>query len=128
LAADPDRLLRQAHRLRRRALRGLSPQLPPVAEDQGLRGIPGRAVQDERRINSAPRKQEWRKAVRRHQVRVRASGEGLDRESQLAWRIAEVASDPVAVPPEIVEIVIDRLIDTSAAAIAALNRDPVVSA
>jgi 2-methylcitrate dehydratase len=61
-------------------------------------------------------------------VRVRASGERLDRESQLAWRIAEVASDPVAVPPEIVEIVIDRLIDTSAAAIAALNRDPVVSA
>jgi len=31
------------------------PQLPAFAEDQGLRGVPGRAVQDERRINSAPR-------------------------------------------------------------------------
>jgi 2-methylcitrate dehydratase len=66
--------------------------------------------------------------VRRHEVRVRAAGERLDRESELAWRIAEVASDPVTVPSDIVEIVIDRIIDTTAAAVAALNRDPVVSA
>jgi 2-methylcitrate dehydratase len=66
--------------------------------------------------------------VRRHEVRVQAAGERLDRGSQLAWLIAEVACDPVAVPPEIVEIVTDRLIDVSACAIAALNRDPVVSA
>ena len=66
--------------------------------------------------------------MRRHELRVRASGERLDRESQLAWRIAEVACDPVAVEPDIIEIVKDRLIDTAAAAIAALNRDPVVSA
>ena len=73
-------------------------------------------------------KNERTTAVRHHKVRVRAPGEKLARDSQLAWGIAEVATDRVPSPPEIVEIVIDRVIDNAAAAAAAFNSDPVASA
>ena len=42
-----------------------------------------------------------------HHVRVHRSDENLAREGQLAWHIAEVAADPVAVEPEVVEALRD---------------------
>ena len=66
--------------------------------------------------------------VQLHPVRVHRSEEGLPREEQLAWRIAEVAADPVAVTPEVADMVVNRIIDNASVAIASLNRAPVVAA
>lgn len=66
--------------------------------------------------------------MRNHTVRVHRSDENLAREDQLAWKIAEVATDPVEVAPEVVDMVINRVIDNAAVAAASLARKPVVSA
>ena len=63
-----------------------------------------------------------------HSVRVHPSSENLARHDQLAWKIAEVAADPVAVTPEVTEMVINRLIDNAAVATASLVRGPAVAA
>jgi 2-methylcitrate dehydratase len=63
-----------------------------------------------------------------HQVKVHASAEKLPREEQLAWKIAEVAADPVGVEPDVAEMIANRIIDNAAVAIAAINRRPAVSA
>ncbi|MGO4692615.1 MmgE/PrpD family protein, partial [Glaciibacter sp. 2TAF33] len=63
-----------------------------------------------------------------HDVRVHRSDENLAREGQLAWRIAEVAADPVEVSAEVTEMVINRVIDNASVAAASLTRKPVVSA
>ena len=61
-------------------------------------------------------------------VRVYRSEETLNRADQLAWKIAEVAADPVAVTDEVTEMVINRMIDNASVATASLTRKPVVSA
>lgn len=66
--------------------------------------------------------------MRAHEVRVHPSGEILPRERQLAWRLAEVAADPVEVAPEVTEMVINRVIDNAAVAAASLTRDSAVAA
>ena len=63
-----------------------------------------------------------------HRVRVHPSSAQLPREEQLAWKIAEVAADAVPVQPEVAEVIIDRVIDDAAVAIAAINRSRVVAA
>jgi len=63
-----------------------------------------------------------------HRVRTHASVEGLPREGQLAWKIAEVAADPVAVDTEVAEMIGNRVIDNAAVAAASLRRGPVASA
>ncbi|MEY4989054.1 MAG: hypothetical protein RI933_687 [Actinomycetota bacterium] len=63
-----------------------------------------------------------------HEVRVYKSEENLKREDQLAWKIAEVASDKVAVEDEVTEMVINRIIENASVAVASLIRKPVVSA
>jgi len=63
-----------------------------------------------------------------HEVRVHGSGEVLPREEQLAWRLAEVAADPVEVSPEVTEMVINRVIDNQAVAAASLARASAVAA
>ena len=64
----------------------------------------------------------------KHHVRVYKSAEHLAREDQLAWKIAEVAADPVAVEPDVIDMIINRVIDNAAVAAASLTRRPVVSA
>jgi 2-methylcitrate dehydratase len=63
-----------------------------------------------------------------HEVRTYPSSAGLPREDQLAWKLAAVATDPVAVTPEVTDMVINRVIDDAAAAAAALTRGPVRAA
>jgi 2-methylcitrate dehydratase len=63
-----------------------------------------------------------------HDVKVYPSKVPLAREDQLAWKLAGVAADRVAVPKETTEMIINRMIDNAAVAIAAINRRPVVSA
>ena len=62
--------------------------------------------------------------VKEHHVRVYRSEENLPREEQLAYKIAKVATDPVAVTPEVADMVINRVIDNASVAIASLNRGP----
>ena len=59
-----------------------------------------------------------------HEVRVFSSEKTLARKAQLAWRIAACAADRVAVEPAVAEMVINRIIDNAAVAIAAINRAP----
>ena len=63
-----------------------------------------------------------------HELRVHRESERLPKAGQLAWRIAEVAADPVAVEPAVAEMIVNRCIDNAAVAVASLNRRPVVSA
>ena len=63
-----------------------------------------------------------------HHVRVHRSDENLAREGQLAWHIAEVAADPIAVESEVVDMIINRVIDNASVAAASLTRRPVSAA
>ena len=63
-----------------------------------------------------------------HEVRVHPERDRLAREDQLAWTIACVASDGVAVLPEVEDMIVNRIIDNASVAIAAINRRPVTSA
>lgn len=63
-----------------------------------------------------------------HHVRVHRSEENLAREDQLAHKIAEVASDPVAIDPAVEDMVINRILDNASVAIASLNRGPIIAA
>ncbi len=63
-----------------------------------------------------------------HDVRVHPEADRLARDQQLAWKIAAVAADPVAVDADVAEMIINRVIDNAAVAIASLNRHPVITA
>ncbi|HST71630.1 MmgE/PrpD family protein [Kocuria sp. U4B] len=63
-----------------------------------------------------------------HHVRVHPSKDELRREDQLAWKMAQVAADPVEVTEAVTEMVINRVLDNASVAIASLNRDPIVAA
>jgi 2-methylcitrate dehydratase len=61
-------------------------------------------------------------------VKVYPSKAKLPREQQLAWKIAGVAADKVAVQRDVADMIINRIIDNASVAMAAINRHPVVSA
>jgi 2-methylcitrate dehydratase len=63
-----------------------------------------------------------------HDVRVSPSKAGLKREDQLAWKIAGVAADKVAVTKDVAGMIINRIIDNASVAIASANRRSIVSA
>ena len=66
--------------------------------------------------------------MKQHSVRTYKSAEPLDRADQLAWKIASVASDDVAVEADVVEMIGNRIIDNAAVAAASIARRPVASA
>ncbi|HWR85390.1 MAG TPA: MmgE/PrpD family protein, partial [Rhodoglobus sp.] len=66
--------------------------------------------------------------MRIHEVRTHRSDEPLPREEQLAWRIAEVAAERIEPTVEVADMVINRVIDNAAVAVASLTRAPVVAA
>jgi 2-methylcitrate dehydratase len=73
----------------------------------------------------------WLRTVRNmriHDVRTRRSAEDFPRSEHLAWKIAEVAADPVAVPPETESMVINRIIDNASVSAASVIRRPVTAA
>ncbi|APH46207.1 2-methylcitrate dehydratase [Microbacterium sp. 1.5R] len=63
-----------------------------------------------------------------HHVRVHRSDENLAREDQLAWKIAEVAADPVEVDQDVTDMIINRIIDNASVAAASLTRGPINAA
>ena len=62
-----------------------------------------------------------------HKVKVYPSKINLPKKKQLAWKIAEVASDNSTLNREAIEMAINRIIDNSSVAIASLNRKSVIS-
>lgn len=63
-----------------------------------------------------------------HDVRTYKSAEPLAREDQLAWKLAVVATDPVAVDADVMEMIGNRIIDNAAVAAASIARRPIRSA
>ena len=66
--------------------------------------------------------------MRNIKVKVFPSVSKLKKKQQLAWKIAEIASDNAKLNEEAIDMVINRIIDNASVAIASLNRKPVISA
>ena len=66
--------------------------------------------------------------MKQHILKVYPENKQLKKNEQLAWKIADVASERVNVNSSAVAMVINRIIDNASVAIASLNRDSVVSA
>ena len=66
--------------------------------------------------------------MRNIKVKVHPSSSKLKKKEQLAWKIAEIASDKASLNEEAIDMVINRIIDNASVAIASFNRRPVVSA
>lgn len=66
--------------------------------------------------------------MRQIPVRVYPSKEKLEKKDQLAWKIAEIASDNAPIGEAVTDMVINRMIDNASVAIASVNRGPVASA
>jgi 2-methylcitrate dehydratase len=63
-----------------------------------------------------------------HSVRTHRSADDFPRSEHLAYKIAEVAADPVSVPVETEAMVINRMIDNAAVSAASVLRRPVATA
>ncbi|AKK10492.1 2-methylcitrate dehydratase PrpD [Corynebacterium uterequi] len=59
-----------------------------------------------------------------HTVRTHPSAEDFPYEEHLAYKIARVAADDVAVPTDTAEMIINRIIDNAAVAVASITRRP----
>ena len=66
--------------------------------------------------------------MKTHHVHAHPSRDELPRDDQLAWKMAEVAADPVAVESDVTEMIINRIIDNASVAVASLNRGPIKTA
>ena len=66
--------------------------------------------------------------MKTHSVRVHPEKNRIARADQFAWKIAQVAVDPVAIDDDVTDMIINRIIDNASVAIASVNRGPVVSA
>ncbi|KIU13684.1 2-methylcitrate dehydratase PrpD [Mycolicibacterium llatzerense] len=63
-----------------------------------------------------------------HEVRTRRSAEEFPRSEHLAWKIAEIAADPVEVTPAVEAMVVNRIIDNASVSAASVIRRPVAVA
>jgi len=66
--------------------------------------------------------------MREIKVKVHPSSANLEKKDQLAWQIAEIATDKSKPSGDAIEMVINRIIDNASVAIASFSRKPVVSA
>lgn len=63
-----------------------------------------------------------------YEIRTYKSSEALPKEKQLAWLIAELATDSVAVDADVAQMVSNRIIDNASVAVASLMRKPIIAA
>jgi len=66
--------------------------------------------------------------LKTYSVRTRRSAEEFPKSEHLAWKIAEIATDPVEVPADTSEMIVNRIIDNAAVAAASVTRRPVANA
>ena len=62
-----------------------------------------------------------------HKVKVYPSKINLPKKKQLAWKLAEIASDRSKLNKKSIDMVINRIIDNASVAIASLNRKAVIA-
>ena len=62
-----------------------------------------------------------------HKIKVYPSKKHLPKKNQLAWKIAEIASDNAKLNKDAIDMAINRIIDNASVAIASLNRKSVIS-
>src|SRR5690606_25024801 len=114
-----------------------SPRTPPTCTSATRCGRSARRLRPRTHPNTEPTSSDRstmnasvtsHEPATKHEVRAHKSAENLPREEQPAWKIAQVAVDPVEVEAEVVEMIANRIIDNASVAIASLNRKPVVSA
>lgn len=63
-----------------------------------------------------------------HIIKTRKSAEDFPYEEHFAYKVAKVAADPVEVPADSVDMIINRIIDNAAVAAASVTRRPVTVA
>jgi len=63
-----------------------------------------------------------------HAVKTFPEKAKLPKDEQLAWKLAQLAVDDVAISPHVTDMVINRVIDNAGVAIKAINRSPAASA
>ncbi|QKT06763.1 MmgE/PrpD family protein [Gordonia sp. X0973] len=63
-----------------------------------------------------------------HKVRTHRSAEDFPIEEHLAYKIAQIAVDPVEVPADTAEMIINRVIDNASVSAASVTRRPVTTA
>ena len=63
--------------------------------------------------------------MREIKVKVHPSSSNLKKEDQLAWKIAEIATDKSKPSGDAIDMVINRIIDNASVAIASFSRKPV---
>ncbi len=63
----------------------------------------------------------------RHILKVYPSKAKLNKKKQLAWKLAEIASDNAKLNKKSIDMVVNRIIDNASVAIASLNRKSVIS-
>jgi len=68
------------------------------------------------------------KKLRNIKVKVYPSKSKLNKKNQLAWKIAEIASDNANLNEKAIDMVINRIIDNTSVAVASLERKSVTSA
>lgn len=66
--------------------------------------------------------------MKKHLIKVYPSKVPLPKTEQFAWKLAEMASDPVEVESSVAEMIGSRIIDNASVALAAINRTPVANA
>lgn len=66
--------------------------------------------------------------MKKHIVRVYPSKEKIEKKDQLAWKMAEVATDPTPIKDDVIDMIINRIIDNASVAVASINRKPVANA
>ena len=62
-----------------------------------------------------------------HKLKVYPSTFKLPKKKQLAWKLAEIASDKSKLNEKSIDMVINRIIDNASVAIASLNRKAVIT-
>jgi 2-methylcitrate dehydratase len=66
--------------------------------------------------------------MKKHLLQVHPSTSSLPKEEQLAWKLAQVSLDSTSIADDVADMIINRIIDNAAVAIASMNRRPVVNA
>jgi 2-methylcitrate dehydratase len=62
--------------------------------------------------------------MREIKVKVHPSSTNLKKQDQLAWQIAEIATDKSKASGDAIDMVVNRLIDNASVAIASFYRNP----
>lgn len=66
--------------------------------------------------------------MKKHSVKVHPSSDQLPIQEQLAFKLAQLASDKTELEADVSEMIANRIVDNASVSMASLNREPVISA